>query len=995
MTNHSMRKSQQRFLGLMLLLVFSASLSAQTVGSVSSPAPDLHTLKLMFLGSIPLSDMSLRFLMTIFGQFTIAGGVDATSTTVSVLIKYFNFGLLFFIGGMLAYTTSMHVIKTANQGAMMGKKSGASTTVFRMATSVSLVVPLPLYGGYCALQLFVLNVVLQGIGIADFAWNKVVHLYNTTGSVLPQALQEDVNQHAMEDLVRQNKANLFKISQNVMDSQLCLWVNYDIYTQKTSSFARRPLKDLISYTNPTKNKSGKISYPEFQGDAYLQCPDVQFSGQLQDEANYTSKITDDIVQNRFESFKTYYQGLLDVTKAIYQQAQKVDSGQALSWQCKVYNQGNTPISGAQCEQYPTVYQLASQFSENIHQQNQQNFNIFYPSDASNATNRPMIDPSSGWLSAGMLYHKLLGTTRTLGSGIVAKQRTYLSMKQDKPMGFQVDAFDSGKMMDVDSLSKVSSEQIDAVTYAYSYIHQGYMSHCPENPAGQCEGFNLLYDAMVASANQDQNQNSLVANKSILQQLKQNLWRAAYNIMPKKDLGPENYQKNKSSIQQNERNIGNRNYGLLHTMYCAGMPVVSWFDKKGDCQSRSSQSMFGFGAFMAIKNIGNPAKELQDSGYYGSINSRSEFISKDIQFLILDLFDSWFQLIAQHIQTNDVIQYDPLANLRNYGIAIISASYNFLTRVVQDTWLTNYSALLIALSEQLKYGVASMMTYGATIGINWAGDALINTAEFDFGIGLILGYILKVASIVPNTFSAYFQGLQGSYALFYPLVLASRTLYTAISVAITLPIMGLGIMFATYVPMIPFIVFIFTGIGWLMTVIEAVLAAPIVAAGVASPQGHDFLGKAQQIGMMLVSVMIRPICILIGFMMSIFVFIGAVKLLNTLFVYFFNSMLYYNVIAPNISASTAPPEVSTGFYVSLLLMMFAYGLLIYALVDFVFSLTFILPTFVVRWIGLRPITGGEEKAIMGIEGGMRDQLIGQGLSGVTNTALAQKQGINSV
>lgn len=78
----------------------------------------------------------------------------------------------------------------------------------------------------------------------------------------------------------------------------------------------------------------------------------------------------------------------------------------------------------------------------------------------------------------------------------------------------------------------------------------------------------------------------------------------------------------------------------------------------------------------------------------------------------------------------------------------------------------------------------------------------------------------------------------------------------------------GATLAYYVPLIPFFIFFFGAISWLVFVIEAVLAAPLIALGITHPEGHDFLGKAEQAMMLLASVFLRPMLMIFGFIFGI-------------------------------------------------------------------------------------------------------------------------------
>ena len=78
--------------------------------------------------------------------------------------------------------------------------------------------------------------------------------------------------------------------------------------------------------------------------------------------------------------------------------------------------------------------------------------------------------------------------------------------------------------------------------------------------------------------------------------------------------------------------------------------------------------------------------------------------------------------------------------------------------------------------------------------------------------------------------------------FRPIVFLAATMFVA-----------LGITLQYMVPLYPFMVFTFGVISWLAMVIEAMAAMPLVALGLTHPEGHDFLGKAEQAMMLLLGV----------------------------------------------------------------------------------------------------------------------------------------------
>lgn len=60
--------------------------------------------------------------------------------------------------------------------------------------------------------------------------------------------------------------------------------------------------------------------------------------------------------------------------------------------------------------------------------------------------------------------------------------------------------------------------------------------------------------------------------------------------------------------------------------------------------------------------------------------------------------------------------------------------------------------------------------------------------------------------------------------------------------VLITLFGIGVLFALIIPLTPFILFWAGKIAWLLLVIEALIAAPIVALGIVYPQGHEVLAK---------------------------------------------------------------------------------------------------------------------------------------------------------
>lgn len=153
----------------------------------------------------------------------------------------------------------------------------------------------------------------------------------------------------------------------------------------------------------------------------------------------------------------------------------------------------------------------------------------------------------------------------------------------------------------------------------------------------------------------------------------------------------------------------------------------------------------------------------------------------------------------------------------------------------------------------------------------------------------------------------------------------------------------GAMMAYYIPLIPFILFTFAGIGWLISVIEAMVAAPLVALGIAHPEGHQAFGKGEPAIMLTANVFLKPSLMLFGYIGGISMSYVGIWILNRGFMSaFYNtvgSMLSQGVIG-SIFAIIGMPIASICFYTILCTII----------VQKAFSLIHVIPERVLKWIG---------------------------------------------
>lgn len=125
------------------------------------------------------NDQSVIYLGQIFGNvgFALSGTGPAL---LGNMFKIFNMSLLVLGTFIVIYTTIMSVLKTASEGKPLGQKWDSLWTPLRMVLGVGILMPTG--SGYCAIQVIIMWLVVQGIGAADNLW-KAVSDYAQTGTV--------------------------------------------------------------------------------------------------------------------------------------------------------------------------------------------------------------------------------------------------------------------------------------------------------------------------------------------------------------------------------------------------------------------------------------------------------------------------------------------------------------------------------------------------------------------------------------------------------------------------------------------------------------------------------------------------------------------------------------------------------------------------------------------------------------------------------------------
>lgn len=159
---------------------------------------------------------------------------------------------------------------------------------------------------------------------------------------------------------------------------------------------------------------------------------------------------------------------------------------------------------------------------------------------------------------------------------------------------------------------------------------------------------------------------------------------------------------------------------------------------------------------------------------------------------------------------------------------------------------------------------------------------------------------------------------------------------ALPVIAPLALMGLGFgaMAAYYLPLAPFILFFGAFIGWLILVVEAIIAAPLWAAMHLAPDGDGVAGQGGQGYMLVMSLVLRPVLMILGLVASMVLVYPIGTLFNQVFAAVFGMTNGNNLV---------------GVF-GLFALFSIYTMTMVAMIHKTFSLIHFLPDTILRWAG---------------------------------------------
>ncbi|HRE32047.1 MAG TPA: DotA/TraY family protein, partial [Candidatus Berkiella sp.] len=202
-----------------------------------------------------------------------------------------------------------------------------------------------------------------------------------------------------------------------------------------------------------------------------------------------------------------------------------------------------------------------------------------------------------------------------------------------------------------------------------------------------------------------------------------------------------------------------------------------------------------------------------------------------------------------------------ANMSEQGSSIFAAIFGNLFESIVKNLMESISGSGEDNKDLQNDPIISMASFGSHLAV---------TTENVFFAALGLAFALWLLSTPLHCMQPLGPAMEKLLIIFMPIaILLISLLWVA------------GLTLGLYIPMIPYLVFTFSALTWIILVVEAMLAAPLIALTLIVPS-EDEIGKAGHAISILLGIFLRPALMILGFIMAMQLLIVAIGMLNAAF-----------------------------------------------------------------------------------------------------------------
>lgn len=774
----------------------------------------------------PPGDYSVLFLGNLFG--VVDGVLAGTGSQImGAMFGVFNAAVLALGGIIIMYTLMVSTMNTAHEGQMLGQKWSSIWIPVRSTLGLALLIPKA--SGYCLMQIFVMWIVIQGVGAADKIWEAALSYLNRGGVIIQAQATNNPTKEMMDSFHESPEVTGAK---KILIGQVCmlglqkqLEAQRQEYLAQDSAiksggpcssanmklFCQTAVPDFIGSVNTVavqnnnKNLSSySVKMPNFESAPYADlngiCGTITWANLNQDlmklfpntmnQQNSTEQNA--IKMSRAIAVREMYLNLAILARVIVNNSPQIGTvrvaqkNDATPWAVQQFGIPYT-VNVTPCNSYAD------------------NCTGWGPAFLANTTASTVLFNGREFQSAISAYKAIMLPTLRL------MQQSLNAESSANERAFIADANSKGWIMAGSYFFDLVKLNGNAVTNANLVDSNSGMGDSTSNPD------DLLKSFVQGSEACNSGMSSLCE------------WFGKKSIRIDQIIALIS---GKPSIRE---------------------PSAKADAKRATVTGASSSTVFGFiNNSLMVQLPDQPGLKPMEFPKFMSITPDSTPLTLKWQdFPCGGVTIIFFKFCLGWMLGN--VFYN-LLFLTLYNLFIV-----VFAEIVKSLVMAVLMVPLLAMSDIFKQGIVTLSAPGVNPIV-----ALANMGVQYINFAGNLWIMLLTMSATPIIGTLLFPII----AMAMPLILA----WVGIMV-------GIGFTTAYYIPLLPYMIFTFGSIGWLITVIEAMVAAPLVALGVTHPEGHDAFGKGESAIMILMNVFLRPAMMIIGLIAGIALSYVGVWVLN--------------------------------------------------------------------------------------------------------------------
>lgn len=838
-------------------------------------------------------DLSTNVLSSIFGSM---GGVLPAVGPDPVTARLFavlNLGIWALAGGVVTYVTIRGIVDTSREGSILGQQT-QGTLAFRVVTGLALLTPK--VSGYSIIQVLAMWVILQGVNLANATWDSFVNYFAGGGDTQIQI--ENPTPAEMTALINGGVADMLR-------SATCMYA-LQKSEQALAATARASLGSCRGLSCPLANRMAGISsnYSPREvndklifggnrgaslGDTTTMCGTYNWEVQGA-RGNQVDPTMTSYQNHKREAMLILAGSLSRVAKRIFQWTQgeghvSSDSGDHSTSVDRAISDKALPgclnISDQQLESGDYCSETdAIYIAALTYMDNMKAVRLKRLRELAGTLGGDVFTEAKkqGWMSAGVFHRRLLTQDATLSSEV---DTDYLFAAEPRAGPAFLKKRGGG------SVALDMSDKATLVALKVALSQQATV------------------DLMVAlrTLGDPYMEGSTVARDYVRQA--DDLYRYNYSLT---QFSGQDFDWKEPPKKRRASSVGFVKMMTFHQVDLG---------KDRDAWMRRNNTIFD----RIVKSRESALSDIVPGG-----DSTTHKVGQDVVNLWVDSWKAWKGFSNPQERTGD-----PIEDLRVFGEGLMRASMHFWRVVARHV----FEAVTILATTFTVAGVVTAAIGGA---IHTIGEVIYQVGVMTIILAPILvpiGLALKGVGLPIMTAHSLFN-------LFFYITLAVLFYYLPIALATAVPIFMTGLILGVYVPLIPFILFSFASLGWLISVIESIAAAPLVALGITYPVGHDFLGRSEVALTLILNVFVRPVAMVIG--------LGAAMVVSYIILSFVNHGFTYLL---GVAVEYLAGRGAAITFISSIGMILIYTFIVMSLVTSIYGMIYKIPEQLAKWVGSHP------------------------------------------